>query len=146
MCNKEKFWLNLCRKIEREDLVSNEKYVGFAARLENRDELTRILDKTLINKTTDEWLELFGNQVPSAPLLSVEESLDQEFVRNSGRIVDYETKAGTSIKVVKPPVHLKDGFTAKVAPTLGEQTDSVLTNLGYSIETIKELRRKQIIR
>lgn len=145
MCNKEKFWLNLCRKIEREDLLSNEKYAGFPARLKNRDELTATLDKTLSNKTTDEWLELFGNQVPSAPLLSVEESLNQEFVKKSGRIIDYETKAGTAIKVVKPPVHLEDGFTAEAAPTLGEQTNSILLQLGYSAEVIKELRRNQII-
>jgi len=145
MCNKEKFWLNLCRKIEREDLVTNEKYLGFPARLENRDELTEALDQTLSKKTTNEWLELFGSQVPAAPILSVEESLNQEFVRKSGRIVDYETKAGASIKVVRPPVHSEDGFIAEAAPTLGEQTNSILANLGYSTEAIEELRRNLII-
>ena len=145
MCNKEKFWINLCRKIGREDLLSNEKYAGFPARLENRDELTETLDKTLRGKTTNEWLELFGNQVPSAPVLSVEQSLNQDFVKKSGRIVGYETKDGASIRVVRPPVHLEDGFTAEAAPMLGEQTNLILANLGYSNEAIEELRRNQII-
>jgi crotonobetainyl-CoA:carnitine CoA-transferase CaiB-like acyl-CoA transferase len=145
MCNKEKFWVNLCKKIQREDLLVNDKYVDFSARLENRDELTETLDETLSAKSTADWLELFGSQVPSAPVLSVEESLNQEFVKKSGRIINYETKTGASVKVVRPPVHLEDGFTAEAAPAIGEQTNLILQELGYSAESIEELRRNMII-
>ena len=145
MCNKEKFWLNLCQKIERGDLVSNEKYLDFPARLAHRDELTETLDETLISKTTNEWLQLFGNQVPAAPLLTVKESLEQEFVTKSGRIVEYETKSGAVIKALRPPVQLEDGFIAKAAPLLGEQTSTILADLGYSRAAIDDLRINRIV-
>jgi succinate--hydroxymethylglutarate CoA-transferase len=145
MCNKEKFWLNLCRKIGRDDLASNEKYIDFPARLQNRDELTETLDQVLSSKTTNEWLQLFGNQVPAAPLLTVQESLEQDFVTKSGRILEYETNTGAVIKVLRPPVHSEDDFVAEAAPTLGEQTSTILADLGYSTTAINELRTNRII-
>lgn len=145
MCNKEKFWLNLCQLIGRSDLPENDKFCSFAVRLENRDELTEILDSALSDKSTDEWLALFGRKVPAAPLLSVEEALNHEFVNSSGRILSYETDKGASIRTLKPPVHTDEEFVAGAAPALGSHTDSLLDELGYSADTILELRKKRVV-
>lgn len=145
MCNKQKFWQNLCRMLNREDLISANKFIDFAARLDNRDELTEILDKELLVRTTAEWVELFGSQVPAAPLLSVEDALNQDFVRSSGRVMNYEGVSGNSIQVLKPPVHTNDEFVPTYAPTLGEQTDSLLSELGYSRQSIEKMRKDRTV-
>lgn len=145
MCNKEKFWLNLCRLVDRWDLVSNEKFSSFSARLQNRDELTQILDAALNDRGTEEWIKIFGRDVPVAPLLSVDEALSNDFVKSTGRILNFETKSGASLRAVKPPVHINTGLTPQPAPSLGEDTDAMLTELGYSARHIAELKSQKII-
>ena len=145
MCNKDKFWVNLCEKIGRKDLIDNPRFLSFSCRLENRDALTVELDSELMSKSTDEWLRVFGSEVPAAPLLNVEEALTQEFVQDTGRIVEFESQTGAPVSAVRPPVHTQHAFRADPAPRLGEQTDTLLGELGYSRATIEDMRRKREI-
>ena len=66
MCNKESFWPVLCKKLGREDLIDNSKFVDFSSRQKHRDEITKILDEELMKKNTSEWLNEFGGIVPAA--------------------------------------------------------------------------------
>ena len=50
MCNKESFWPVLCKKLGREDLIDNSKFVDFSSRQKHRDEITKILDEELMKK------------------------------------------------------------------------------------------------
>ena len=145
MCNKEKFWTALCDKIGRLDLISDSRFLTFALRLENRDVLTSILDEVLGARTTAQWLEQFGSKVPAAPLLSVDEALSQEFVKNSGRIKTYKTEKGSELRAIKPPVHFDEDLELKSAPEIGGQTDTILAEIGYSREEIAELRKNNIV-
>lgn len=145
MCNKEKFWIALCEKIGRPDLISNPQFLDFKQRLENRDELSNILDEVLVTRTTAQWLEHFSNKVPAAPVLSLDEALSQDFVKNSSRIVSYRTDNGSEVRAIRPPVHLDDDFELKSAPEIGGQTDTILSELSYSKEHIAELRKNRTV-
>ena len=141
MCNKEKFWRNLCMKIKREDLLEDPRFNNFATRLQNRDALTAELDGRLSQKTTDEWLQLFGAQVPAAALLGVEEALTQAFVQESGHIQNCETESGATLRTLRPPIGAGTPFKVAAAPSLGQQTDALLAELGYTETSIKQLRK-----
>ena len=78
MCNKESFWPVLCKKLDREDLIDNSKFVNFSSRQKYRDEITRILDEELMKKNTSEWLDEFGGIVPAAPILNL-----YQFIENT---------------------------------------------------------------
>ena len=86
MCNKENFWPALCKSIDREDLSKDERFKNFKLRLEQRELLTEILDKELMKKKTEEWLEIFGGNVPAAPILNVREALENDFVKERNNI------------------------------------------------------------
>src|SRR5262249_57039992 len=56
MCNKQKFWPVLCEKLGRPEWSDDPHFATYKARLENRTELTRLLDAALSGRTTAAWL------------------------------------------------------------------------------------------
>ena len=146
MCNKESFWPVLCKKLDREDLIDNSKFVNFSSRQKHRDEITKILDEELMKKNTYEWLNEFGGIVPAAPILNLEESLENPFLKDRKNIQKLKTKRGVDISLLKTPVHVTDSsFQDKTAPELGEDTDDVLKGIGFTGEQISTFRNNGII-
>ena len=146
MCNKESFWPVLCKKIDREDLIDNSKFVNFLSRQKHRDEITRILDEELMKKNTSEWLDEFGGIVPVAPILNLKQSLENPFLKDRKNIQKLKTKRGVDISLLKTPVHVSDSkFQDKTAPELGEDTYDILNEIGFTGEQISTFKNKGII-
>jgi crotonobetainyl-CoA:carnitine CoA-transferase CaiB-like acyl-CoA transferase len=73
--------------------------------------------------------------------------LDHPHTKASGIIVDYEHQTAGQLKGVGHPV-LINGATRQAGlppPVLGQHTDDVLGEIGWSLETISELRRARVI-
>ena len=95
---------------------------------------------------TSEWLEEFGGIVPAAPILNLKESLENPFLKDRKNIQKLKTKRGINISLLKTPVHVSGGdFQDKTAPELGEDTDDVLKEVGFTGEQISSFRHKGII-
>ena len=146
MCNKESFWPILCKKIGRDDLINESKFVDFSSRQKNRDEITKILDEELMKKNTAEWLEVFGGIVPAAPILNLKESLENPFLNNRRNIQHLKTKKGVNISLLKTPIHLSNtDYEDKTAPELGEDTNIVLEEIGFTEDQIISFKNKGVI-
>ncbi|MDA9164475.1 CoA transferase [Alphaproteobacteria bacterium] len=146
MCNKESFWPVLCKKLGREDLCSDPKFLNFAARQSNRDEVTKILDTELMKKNTSEWLVEFGGIVPAAPILDLKQSLENTFLNDRNNIQHLKTKKGVDISLLKTPVHISDSeFQDNTAPELGENTEDVLNDIGFTDDEIAKFKKNKTI-
>ena len=146
MCNKEDFWPILCNNINRKDLIDDPRFINFKVRQENRDKVTEILDKELMKRSTSEWLEKFGGVVPAAPILDLKEALENPFLKGRNNIQKLTTKHGVDISLLKTPVHtLDNSFEDKTAPELGEDTDAVLKEAGFSLKEINHFKKKYVI-
>ena len=68
------------------------------------------------------------------------------FLRSSGSIVEVQQEERGSYLTVGCPMKFS-GFTPEItgSPLLGEHTDEVLSELGYSAEQIAELHRKKVV-
>ena len=88
MCNKEKFWPILCDMIGHSEWGRDPKFATFKERLERRAAITEMLDEALSAKTTEDWLKLFAGKVPSAPILDIQQALENPFVTENGKIQD----------------------------------------------------------
>lgn len=146
MCNKEKFWTNLCDTICHPEWKSDARFLNYATRLVHRDELTVLIDAALSDCETSEWLLRFAGKVPAAPILSVPEAFENPFVAKSDRVMQVSMESGAEIKVLRPPIRCAEeqrGSTA--APSLGEHTDDILSSLGYDFDEIADLRREGVI-
>ena len=146
MCNKESFWPILCKKLGREDLIKDTKFIDFSSRQKNRDEITKILDEELMKKNTNEWLEEFGGIVPAAPILNLKQSLENPFLKNRTNIQKLKTKRGVDISLLKTPVSLSNNnFQDTTAPELGEDTIQVLEDIGFANDEITNFKNKGVI-
>lgn len=146
MCNKEKFWHILCKKIDKKELANDPRFLTFKERLINRDELTKLLDQALLAKSTAQWLIHFEGSVPAAPILNVEQALSNPYVINGDMISKITMDDQASFKVLRGPVRYgKEDIEKKAAPKLGQDTNDILSELGYDKKKIKEFKKHGVI-
>ena len=145
MCNKQKFWPVLCEKLGRPDCSDDPRFATFKARLENRDELTSLLDEALSARGTEHWLQHFAGEVPAAPVHDIAHALCSEFVTEENRVWSYDHPQG-ELRMVPPAFRFPgDAIPRHAAPSLGADTDAVLGELGYDAQRIAALREAGII-
>ncbi|HJU16742.1 MAG TPA: CoA transferase [Stellaceae bacterium] len=145
MCNKEKFWPILCRHLGRPDWAEDPRFRSFKDRLHNRDLVNALLDEALSARTTIEWLAGFAGEVPAAPVNDVRAALDNPFVHERGRVLDYIRPGLAPIAMVRGPIVTADPPPTQAAPALGADTDAVLDECGFSENEIKRLRSERVI-
>jgi crotonobetainyl-CoA:carnitine CoA-transferase CaiB-like acyl-CoA transferase len=87
-------------------------------------------------------------RIPASPLLSPQQVLDDPHVQAMGFLkpVDYPGLPHPA-PVVETPFRLSatPGTIRSRAPTLGEHTDGLLADLGYSPAAIADLRAREIV-
>jgi crotonobetainyl-CoA:carnitine CoA-transferase CaiB-like acyl-CoA transferase len=135
------------RLVGREDLI-----VGFTddlQRADNREIITAAMNDWLSTRTTGEALaELQSARVPAGPILDLGAVLEDPQVkaRELLQYVDYPGApkpvplANTAVQLSATP-----GSIRHRAPTLGEHTNEVLRELGYSAEEISTLRTSEVV-
>ena len=143
MAQTQRFWELLCDQLGRADLKA--RYPDFAARREHRDELTRILDAEFSSKTTADWLAKLRGTVPCGPVYDMAQALENPFFRDRGgvQVFDHPDKPG--FKLVASPFRLGEALPANPAPKLGQHTDSILAELGFSDSEVQELKQLKIV-
>ena len=145
MCNKEKFWPELCRCIGRPEWSTRPDYKDFKARLANRAKLTGELDAVLSGRTTAEWIEVFAGRVPAAPVHDVREALENPFVTEEGRVRTVGHASGP-IRLLAPSIRCPgEELTCRPAPAMGADTDDILGDLGFTPAEISDLRQAGVV-
>ncbi len=143
-CAKEHFWQRLTELTGLPELISDERFATFTARYENREQLVSILSDRLSKKTSSEWLSLFRGHVPSGPVNSIEQALEDEQVKARGIVVDVDHPTYGPIKQVASSITTDGSNQANSpGPALGEHTDQLLKNLlSLDPEKIVQLRNQ----
>jgi crotonobetainyl-CoA:carnitine CoA-transferase CaiB-like acyl-CoA transferase len=146
MCNKEKFWPELCRLLGRDDWAKDARFARFADRLTHRALIQEMLDAELGLKTTAEWLALFAGRVPAAPIYDLGEALENPFVAERGLIQSIPLAGYGDYRMVASPVRSGGAVTpTRPAPKLGEHTEEILRGLGYDAARLAALRKAKVI-
>lgn len=134
---------NLLIAMEQPELLVDPRFSTPEAFLENLDAFREAANKVGSKLTSAEVIErLHEADVPCGPILRPEEVCDFPQVVASGAIVDSEHPVMGRIRQPRPPARF-EGTPSEIrtpAPSLGEQTDAVLTRLGRSPEEIEKLR------
>ena len=141
-CPKPKFWERFCGAIERPELAADERFADFAARDRNRDELTPLLERALVERTSAEWLAIFAAAgVPSAPVNDVATALEDPQARARGDVVEFEHPDLGTVRQVASPLRLSGAERPPGrGPFRGEHIEQVLVELcGYEPERVREL-------
>lgn len=140
---------DLCRTINRDDLLTDEKYLTNALRVSNRVELYEILNKEFKRETRLFWIErLTHNKVPNAPVNSIAEAFeDIQAVSRNARI-SMEHPLNMNLSLTANPLRLSESEVSYrlPPPLLGEHTHDILKNLiGLSESEVNELEKRNVI-
>jgi crotonobetainyl-CoA:carnitine CoA-transferase CaiB-like acyl-CoA transferase len=146
MCNKEKFWVELCRRIDRPEWIDDGRFRRFPDRLQHRALLTGLIDEALQARTTSEWLAHFAGNVPAAPIYDVTQALENPWVKGSARIESIAVDDGAPLALLTNPMRGEGlPLRGRPAPALGADTDAVLADAGYGRDEIARLRADGVI-
>jgi crotonobetainyl-CoA:carnitine CoA-transferase CaiB-like acyl-CoA transferase len=143
MCNKEKFWQNLCDRLEAPELRDDLRFRTFADRLEHRDELIPLLQQRFQEHPTAYWLERLQGHVPISPVNDFATAIEQIARRPDAPLPRFDHPTFGSLSTLPCPVRVDGATPAYVrGPRLGEHTDAILQEyLGYEPDRIDALRQ-----
>jgi alpha-methylacyl-CoA racemase len=130
-----KFWGRFCKAVDREDLIEHQ----FA---KPGSDPHREVEEIFKARTRDEW-RAFNDEHDAMiePILDLDEALESELVREREMVITYEQPEFGEIRQLGFPIKLS-GTPASVerpAPALGEHTEELLTEAGYSSEEVHDL-------
>jgi crotonobetainyl-CoA:carnitine CoA-transferase CaiB-like acyl-CoA transferase len=150
-CIEHTFWDNFCRAVGREDLMENKnqsRAVDFASG-EGNLWLRRELQTILWGKDQREWINLAAaSDFALGPAVQPAELPGDDQLRERGVFMEgVHPHAGPFTHLTLPGI--VDGTRSTVlrrhAPALGEQTEELLADLGYSAEQLNELAEAKVI-
>ena len=145
----EKFWLATTTAFEAEHLRSDPRFADRQARHDNYFELDAILKERALAKTVDEWFEILETaDLPHGRINTFDTVFDDPQVQEMGIVENIEMPYGQRpLTQVGAPFGMSDTplRVEPPAPTLSQDTDTVLADLGYSEETIADMRAKGVI-
>jgi crotonobetainyl-CoA:carnitine CoA-transferase CaiB-like acyl-CoA transferase len=132
----------MCSVIGRPELASREEYATNAKRVENRNDLKQELEKALIAETRASWeVKLRDAQVPCGSVLRVDEVFSNPQVLHTDMLVKIAHPEMGLFKLPGIPVKLNQtpGTIRSAPPKLGEHTEEIIQEIGFSTEEIKSL-------
>src|SRR5205823_12205145 len=139
-------WANL---IGRQDFIRDPRFATDLLRADNSDVITEAMNTWLATRTSAQAVaELESARIPAGPVLNVDQVLadPQVKARELLQYVEYPG-AAKSVPLANTAVQLSatPGGIRHRAPTLGEHTDEVLSEIGYSEEEIAALRTAEVV-
>jgi crotonobetainyl-CoA:carnitine CoA-transferase CaiB-like acyl-CoA transferase len=133
-----------CKVAGAEWILSDERFANPAARRKNRRALDEEVERITRTRSSNYWIEaLNGVGVACGPVYRMDEMFADPHVRSLAMAKPIEHGRLGTIKVIGQPFDLSGAQAVyeRPAPDLGEDTDSVLAELGYSLGQVAELRR-----
>jgi crotonobetainyl-CoA:carnitine CoA-transferase CaiB-like acyl-CoA transferase len=136
-------WRRLCAALERPDLVDHPDYARESSRSKNRVALNAELEKTTATRTSAALIALLNEAgVPCGPIYRMNEVFDDPQVRHLGVAAPvHHARLGTMNLVTQPVVLSRTpARLERASPELGEHTEEILGELGYTRHEIEAFR------
>lgn len=131
-----------------ETLGRDPRFTTNVLRVQHREELNPLLQEILATCPARVWLQkLAAARIPAGPIQTVEEALTDAQTLARGTIVEIEHPAVGTLRSLANPCRLAGTppLYRYPPPLLGEHTEAVLQNLGYSPDDVANARRDGVI-
>ena len=140
-------WKEICHVIGKEGWITDPDYATPNARLPRLKEVFAAIEAWTVTKTKFEAMKLLNeHDIPCGPILSMKELAEEPSLRATGTIVEVDHPKRGKYLTVGNPIKLSDSPTVvRRSPLLGEHTDEVLVELGYSDQDIEGFRTSKVI-
>jgi len=137
------------RLVGQEEFIGDPRFAGDQARADHREPITQAMNEWLATRTTEQAiLELERARVPAGPVLTLAQVLDDPQVKARGLLQYIEHPgaarpvplANTAVQLSATPPEIR-----RRAAALGEHTEEVLREIGYTEAEIARLREGKVV-
>jgi crotonobetainyl-CoA:carnitine CoA-transferase CaiB-like acyl-CoA transferase len=144
----DRYWPNVCRALGMPELENDPRFHSIEARGENAKELIAIMDKKFATKTREEWFEIFERQgLIHTPVQTPTEVVDDPQAIANDYVTSFEHPVLGKTKMVGFPWDFSQtpASIRREAPELGQHTEEILLEMGYSWDDISKLKNEGAI-
>ena len=140
-------WKAICKVIGREDWITDVRFASPMARLPHLMEIFAEIEKWTMTMTKFEVMDVLNKyDIPCGPILSMKEIAEEPTLRATGTVVEVDHPVRGKYLTVGNPIKMSDSPTEVTrSPLLGEHTDEILSELGYTTDELIELRHDKVI-
>jgi crotonobetainyl-CoA:carnitine CoA-transferase CaiB-like acyl-CoA transferase len=142
-------WRKFATLLGLATLAEDARFATNPDRVRNRGTLIPLLETALASRTSAEWAEdLSAAGIPAGPINTIDVALAHPQVQYRDMVLSVEHSTEGTVRMVGSPIKLS-GHTptpTTAPPTLGEHTDQVLAELGFSGSDIRALHNTGVVR
>jgi crotonobetainyl-CoA:carnitine CoA-transferase CaiB-like acyl-CoA transferase len=141
-------WAGMCRALNREELIDDPRFKTARDRSINAVERRTITSTELEKWRADEILpRLLANDVPSAPVVSRFELLQDAQVRENHILEEFESDEFGRVRMPRAAAQFDrtPATTRALAPRLGADNAAILAELGYQASDIARLESSRVV-
>jgi len=139
---ENRFWKRLC------EIMGVPGYASLQYDEVRRAEITEFMRTAFKKKTLEEWEAILSSEdVCWGRVQNLSEVLEDPLFAEREMIVEFTAKDGKKSKALGVPVKLSEtpGTVRTPPPSFGENTEAILSELGYGNDRIKEFGEKEVI-
>jgi formyl-CoA transferase len=144
----QQMYRRLCEALGVPQLIDDPRFKTPPDRSKNRAVLTEELEKATRTKPSHHWVDVLNKAgVPCGPIFNVKEVFDDLHVKHLKLATKIRHPRLGELEIQNLPVTLSrtPGAVRTPAPDVGQHTDEILGELGYSKEEIAAIRRDGVV-
>ena len=141
-------WKGMCKALDREDLIDDERFATPAGRVANAQIRKEITGEEIAKWKSSEILKRLQKEgVPSAPLLDRMELLDNDQILANESILRVNIDGFGEVRQARPAARFSKtpSELSRPAPKLGEHSLEILSSLGFDDAIIENFIKKKIV-
>jgi len=132
-------WPQICKVIGKEEWIEDPEYATPKARLPKLKAIFAEIERWTMTKEKFEAMDILNPlNIPCGPILSMKELAEEPSLRATGTIVEVDHPTRGKYLTVGNPIKLSDSpADVERSPLLGEHTDEILGEIGFSKDEIE---------
>ncbi|MBT8342055.1 MAG: CoA transferase [Desulfatitalea sp.] len=146
---EDKYWPAFCEATGQGRLLSDARFIDEQGRKAHCQELVALFDDVFAQKSCDEWMRIFLDAgLMFSPVQRNLDVLSDPQVDANDYMVDFDHPVYGKVKIPGYPFHFSENSAGvrTIGIKIGEHTDQILTELGYSQEKIDRLKARGVVR